>query len=291
MSDLAERTNMSGSLAGQVMAVTGGASGIGAATARLAVAAGAAVVIGDIQDELGRSMASQCGDDARYVHCDVSREDEVAGLVDAAVSEFGRLDCMFNNAGIVGAIGPIDEIPLDEYEFTVGILMRSVFLGMKHAARVMKPRHSGVILSTTSCVGLRGGLGPHVYAGCKAAIVGLTRNVAAELGPWGIRVNAIAPGKHATPMFADAALGDPAAVDRVDLFENLSPLKGRYGTADDIAQAAVWLAGEAAGFVSGVVLSVDGGLIAGTPEGAEPGTGSFAGHRPLVREAGRRGLD
>lgn len=282
---------MSGSLAGHVMVVTGGASGIGAATARLAAAAGASVVVGDIQDELGRAVAAECGDSARYLHCDVSREEEVAGLVDTAVSEFGQLDCMFNNAGIVGAIGPIDEIPLDEYEFTVGILMRSVFLGMKHSARVMKPRHRGVILSTTSCVGLRGGLGPHVYAGCKAAIVGLTRNVAAELGPWGIRVNAIAPGKHATPMFADAALGDPASVDRVDLFENLSPLKGRYGTADDIAEAAVWLAGDAAGFVSGVVLSVDGGLIAGTPEGAQPGTGSFAGHRPLVREAGRRGLD
>jgi enoyl-[acyl-carrier-protein] reductase (NADH) len=92
-------------------------------------------------------------------------------------------------------------------------------------------------------------------------------------------------------MFADAALGDPAAVDRVDVFEQLSPLKGRYGTAEDIASAAVWLAGDGAGFVSGVVLSVDGGLIAGTPEGGEPGAGSFAGHRPLVREGGRRGLD
>jgi NAD(P)-dependent dehydrogenase (short-subunit alcohol dehydrogenase family) len=273
------------------MAITGAASGIGAATARLAAAAGACVVLADIQDDMGHAVADEIGAAALYRHCDVSREQDVAALVDAAVSEFGRLDCMFNNAGIVGAIGPIDEIPLDEYEFTAGILMRSVFLGMKHAARVMKPRHSGVILSTTSCVGLRGGLGPHVYAGCKAAIVGFTHNVAAELGPWGIRVNAIAPGKHATPMFADAALGDPAAVDRVDVFEQLSPLKGRYGTAEDIASAAVWLAGDGAGFVSGVVLSVDGGLIAGTPEGGEPGAGSFAGHRPLVREGGRRGLD
>ncbi len=281
---------MTGALDGRVMAITGAASGIGAATARLAAAAGASVMMADIQDELGEAVAGEIGEAARYRHCDVSREEDVAALVDAAVSEFGRLDCMFNNAGIVGAIGPIDQIPLDEYEFTVGILMRSVFLGMKHAARVMKPRHSGVILSTTSCVGLRGGLGPHIYAGCKAAIVGFTRNVAAELGPWGIRVNAIAPGKHATPMFADAALGDPSAVDRTDVFEQLSPLKGRYGTADDIAQAAVWLAGDGAGFVSGVVLSVDGGLVAGTPEGAEPGSGSFAGHRPLVREAGRRGI-
>lgn len=281
---------MTARLDGKVLAVTGGASGIGAATARLAVAAGATVVVADIQDDLGKAVASELGRDTTYVRCDVSREEDVAGLVDHAVDNFGHLDCMFNNAGIVGAIGPIDQIPLDEYEFTVGVLMRSVFLGMKHAARVMKPRGTGVILSTTSCVGLRGGLGPHVYAGCKAAIVGLTRNVAAELGPWGIRVNAIAPGKHATPMFADAALGDPTAVDRSDVFSRLSPLRGRYGTAEDIAEAAVWLAGDGAGFVSGITLSVDGGLVSGTPEGAEPGQGSFAGHRPLMREGGRRGL-
>jgi NAD(P)-dependent dehydrogenase (short-subunit alcohol dehydrogenase family) len=135
-----------------------------------------------------------------------------------------------------------------------------------------------------------GGLGPHVYSGCKAAIVGWTRNVAAELGPWGIRVNAIAPGKHATPMFADAALGDVTATDRVDLFTKLSPIKGRYGTAEDIAEAAVWLASDQAGFVSGVTLSVDGGLVSGSIEGAEPGRGSFAAHRPLIREAGARGI-
>ena len=281
---------MTGLIQGKTFVVTGGASGIGASAARLAVEEGASVVLADIQDEAGKALADDLGDAARYVRCDVRSEQDVAGLVDEAVSAFGKVDVMFNNAGIVGAIGPIDEIPLDEYDFTVAVLMRSVFLGMKHAARVMKPRRSGVILSTTSCVGLRGGLGPHVYAGCKAAIVGFTRNVAAELGPWGIRVNAIAPGKHATPMFADAALGDPKATDRTDVFERISPLKGRYGTAEDIAEAAVWLSSDRAGFVSGITMSVDGGLISGTPEGAEPGQGLYAGHRPLLREAGGRGL-
>lgn len=281
---------MTGLIAGKTFVVTGGASGIGASAARLAVEEGASVVLADIQDEAGKTLAADLGDAARYLRCDVRSEQDVAGLVDEAVSAFGKVDVMFNNAGIVGAIGPIDEIPLDEYDFTVAVLMRSVFLGMKHAARVMKPRRSGLILSTTSCVGLRGGLGPHVYAGCKAAIVGFTRNVAAELGPWGIRVNAIAPGKHATPMFADAALGDPTATDRIDVFERISPLKGRYGTAEDIAEAAVWLSSDRAGFVSGITMSVDGGLIAGTPEGAEPGQGLYAGHRPLLREAGGRGL-
>lgn len=281
---------MTGRLNGKVLLVTGGASGIGAATARLAVGEGASVVVADIQDSLGSELTESLGAASEYVHCDVSREDHVQAAVDLAVQKFGQLDCMFNNAGIVGAVGPIDEIPLDEYEFTVGVLQRSVFLGMKHAARVMKPRRSGVILSTTSCVGLRGGLGPHVYAGCKAAVVGLTRNVAAELGPWGIRVNAIAPGKHATPMFADAAFGDPTAVDRAELYTRMSPLAGRYGTAEDIAEAAVWLASDGAGFVSGVTLSVDGGLISGSAEGAEPGQGQYGAHRPLVREGGRRGI-
>jgi NAD(P)-dependent dehydrogenase (short-subunit alcohol dehydrogenase family) len=274
---------VTGKLEGRVAVVTGGAS------ARSMVAEGAFVLLGDIQDDKGRQLAAEMGEAAQYLRCDVSSEDDVAAVVDAAVGRHGRLDCMFNNAGIVGAIGPIDEIPLDEYEFTVGVLMRSVFLGMKHAARVMKPQRSGVILSTSSCVGLAGGLGPHVYAGCKAAIVGLTRNVAAELGPYGIRVNAIAPGKHATPMFTDAAFGAPAG-DHEEAMLRLSPLAGRYGTADDIAEAAVWLTSDAAGFVSGITLSVDGGLVSGSQEGAAPAMGTFAGHRPLVREAGARGL-
>ena len=127
--------------------------------------------------------------------------------------EFGRLDCMFNNAGIVGTHGGIDEIPIEEYEFTMTVLLRSVFLGMKHAARVMKPQHSGVILSTTSIGGLQGGLGPHIYVAAKGAVVALTRNVAAELGAWSIRVNAIAPGKILTPMNATNLIGDPDAMD------------------------------------------------------------------------------
>lgn len=280
---------MTGTLEGRVVVVTGGASGIGEATARRMVGEGAKVLLGDIQDDKGGQVAAELGAGAQYLHCDVSREDDVAAVVDAAVGRHGRLDCMFNNAGIVGAIGPIDEIPVEEYEFTVGVLMRSVFLGMKHAARVMKGQRSGVILSTSSCVGLAGGLGPHVYAGCKAAIVGLTRNVAAELGPYGIRVNAIAPGKHATPMFTDAAFGDSTG-DHEEAMHRLSPLAGRYGTAQDIAEAAVWLTGDAAGFVSGITLSVDGGLISGSQEGAVPGSGAFAGHRPLIRESGARGL-
>ena len=147
---------MSGRVGGKVVAVTGGASGLGEATARLMAAEGATVLVADIQDDRGQGLAEEIG--GRYVHCDVTREPDVAGLVDTAVREHGRLDCMFNNAGIVGAHGGIDEIPLEEYEFTMAVLLRSVFLGTKHAARVMKPQQSGVILSTTSIGGIQGGL-------------------------------------------------------------------------------------------------------------------------------------
>jgi NAD(P)-dependent dehydrogenase (short-subunit alcohol dehydrogenase family) len=199
---------------------------------------------------------------------------------------------MFNNAGIVGAVGPIDETTVEEWDFTMNVLLRSVFFGMKHAARVMKAQESGVILSTSSIAGVMGGLGPHVYAAAKSAILGLTRNVAAELGPWGVRVVAIVPGNHATAMTADVSLGDPAAVDAaVEIFrERKTPLRGRPGVADDIAKAALWLASDDAGFVSGTALVVDGGLTSGSREGVDRGFGTFGQKKPLIRQAGLRGL-
>ncbi len=283
---------MTARLQDKVAIVTGGASGLGEATARLFVAEGAQVVVADIQDEKGRAVATSLGDAARYVHVDVTSEADVAGVIDLAVAEMGALDVMFNNAGIVGAVGPIDETPLEEYEFTMAVLLRSVFLGMKHAARVMKPQERGSILSTSSVAGIQGGLGPNVYNAAKTAIVGLTKNVAAELGPWGIRVNAIAPGKHATPMNADVALGDPDALDEaVALFTKMTPLRHRPGLPEDIAQAALWLASDDAGFVSGHTLVVDGGLTTGSRENRAPGEGNrFATRQPLIREGGGRGL-
>jgi NAD(P)-dependent dehydrogenase (short-subunit alcohol dehydrogenase family) len=199
---------------------------------------------------------------------------------------------MFNNAGIVGAVGPIDEMPLDEWQFSIDVLLKSVFLGSKHAARVMKPQGHGLVLATSSVAGVQGGLGPHAYNMAKTAIVGFTKNLAAELGPYGVRACAIAPGKHNTPMNADVLFGDPDALDRsLEYFTTrATPLKGRPGLATDIAEAAVWLMSDRAGFVSGHTLVVDGGFTTGSREGAEPGQGRFASHQPLLREGGRRGL-
>ena len=283
---------MSGRVADKVVVITGGASGLGEATARLMAAEGARVVLTDIQDDRGARLAAELGNGARYVHCDVTSEAEVSGVVDTAVREHGRLDCMFNNAGIVGAHGGIDEIPLEEYEFTMAVLLRSVFFGMKHAARVMKPQGSGVILTTSSIGGLQGGLGPHVYGAAKAAVVALTKNVAAELGAWGIRVNAIAPGKILTPMNAANLTGDPDAMDEArEAFATRTPLRGRIGESSDIAHAALWLASDDAGFVSGHTLVVDGGLTTGSKENVAPGEhGRWANRRDLVREAGRSGV-
>jgi NAD(P)-dependent dehydrogenase (short-subunit alcohol dehydrogenase family) len=283
---------MTGRVSGKVVVVTGAASGLGEATARLMHAEGAAVLLTDIQDARGQRIADDLGDRSRYLHCDVAAEPDVANAVDTAVREFGRLDCMFNNAGIVGTHGGIDEIPVEEYDFTMAVLLRSVFLGMKHAARVMKPQHSGVILSTTSIGALQGGLGPHVYGAAKAAVIALTRNVAAELGAWSIRVNAIAPGKILTPMNAANLIGDPDAMDEArEAFATRTPLYGRIGEAEDIAHAALWLASDDAGFVSGQTLVVDGGLTTGSRENVAPGEhGRWANRRDLVREAGRSGI-
>lgn len=272
--------------------VTGGASGLGEATCRLMVAEGARVVIADIQDDRGEALAADLGDAAVYAHVDVTSEDDISGVIDQAVSQWGGLDCMFNNAGIVGAVGPIDETPLDEWQFSMDVLLKSVFLGSKHAARVMKPQGHGVILATSSVAGVQGGLGPHAYNMAKTAVVGFTKNLAAELGPFGVRACCIAPGKHNTPMNADVLYGDPDALERsLQYFtERATPLRGRPGLADDIAQAAVWLASDRAGFVSGHTLVVDGGLTTGSAEGAEPGGGRFGTHQPLLREGGRRGV-
>jgi NAD(P)-dependent dehydrogenase (short-subunit alcohol dehydrogenase family) len=149
-----------------------------------------------------------------------------------------------------------------------------------------------VILNTTSIGGLQGGLGPHIYGAAKGAVVALTRNVAAELGAWSIRVNAIAPGKILTPMNAANLTGDPDAMDEArDAFRTRTPLRGRIGVAEDIAHAALWLASDDAGFVSGHTLVVDGGLTTGSRENVAPGEhGRWAVRRDLVREAGRSGV-
>ena len=278
---------MSGRLDGRVAAITGASSGIGRAAAERFVEEGAKVAIGDIQDDAGQALAASLGDAAVFVRCDVTSEDDVAGLVDAAVAEFGQLDVMYNNAGIVGAVGPVDTTPANEWHATMDVLLHGVFYGIKHAARVMKPRQTGSIISMASTAGVMGGLGPHAYAAAKHAVVGLTKNAAAELCRSGIRVNCIAPASMLTPMVAFAHSGDHTNMEgtRAELAES-SPLIGRPGLASDVANAALWLASDESGYTSGHCLATDAGFTTGS----RPDAPGFADYAPMIREAGRTGL-
>ena len=274
-------------LEGKVAAITGAASGFGAAAARLFVNEGCKVALGDIQEEAGTAIAAELGDSAVFIRCDVTSEDDIAALVDAAVSAFGRLDVMFNNAGIVGAVGPIDTTPAEEWKATLDILLNGVFYGVKHAARVMKPQGSGSIVSMSSTAGILGGLGPHTYTAAKHAVVGLTKSAGAELCRFGIRVNCISPAGMATPMVANVTTGDPSAIEETKktLAAN-SPLKGRPGLAEDVANAALWLASDESGYTNGHTLTTD----AGTTTGSSPNPPAFDQYQPMIREAGKSGL-
>src|SRR5438876_11472236 len=252
---------------GKVALITGGASGIGEATVRLFVEEGAAVMLADLDDDRGRRLAGELGSRAGYVHTDVSREADIKAAVDETCKRFGRLDCMFNNAGYGGVGGKIEDVSADGFDATIAVLLRGVFLGMKHAAPVMKRQGAGSIISTASVAGLRTGLGPHIYSAAKAAVIQLTRSVALELGESGVRVNCICPGGIATPIFGQAfGLSREKSEDIVPLMKGvltqMQPIQ-RSGLPEDIAQAALWLASDDASFVNGHALVVDGGLIGG----------------------------
>ncbi len=250
---------MSGRLAGRTAVITGAASGIGAGTARRFVAEGANVIVADLQVGAGQALVAELGDAARFAECDVTNEEQVAAAVDMAVAEFGSLDVMFNNAGVVGVVGKISEMPVEAWDHTMAILLRGVFLGTKHAARVMTEQGSGVIINTSSTAGILGGLGPHVYTAAKHGVIGLTKSVANELAPHGIRVNAISPGNTVTAMTAAVTTGDAENLDATNAsIAKGSPL-GYAGTPDDIAAAALYLASDDARYVSGHTLVVDAG--------------------------------
>ena len=278
---------MSGRLEGKVAAITGAASGFGATAARRFAAEGAKVVLGDIQLDAGQAIAAEIGDAAVFQECNVTSEDHVSGLVDTAVSKFGKLDIMYNNAGIVGAAGPIATTPADEWHFTLDILINGVFYGVKHAARVMVPNEAGSIINMASTAGILGGQGPHAYATSKHAVIGLTKNTAAELARYGIRVNAIAPAGMATPMVAGLR-GDPNDLETTKAqLAMSSPLRGRPGLPEDVVNAALWLASDEAGYTSGHTLTTDAGLTIGTGQVSD----IFGQYMPLVREAGKRGIE
>lgn len=272
---------MGSRLEGKIAVITGAASGIGEATAIRFVEEGARVIVSDIQVETGRAVAARLGDSARFIETDVTDEAQVAAAVNLAMTTWGRLDCMFNNAGVVGAVGPIADTSAEAWGRTIAVLLHSVFYGTKHAARVMIPKRSGVILSTTSIAGVIGGLGPHGYTTAKHAVIGLTKSAASELNQHGIRVNAIAPGTIPTALTA-SLMGDPDNLAAVAEHAKNTNGLGIASDPMDIADAALYLASDEARLVSGHTLVVDAG------RSINGGSARFVNAAPaMLGEAGR----
>lgn len=250
----------------KVAVITGGASGMGQATVLRFLDEGARVVVADYNEQNGKStvaLATSRGqaDAVCFIRTDVCKEADVKAMIDCAVSQFGRLDIVFNNAGVGGVIGPVWDIEEDEWDYTFAVLVKGVFFGIKHAARVMRKQgQGGVIINTASTAGLSGGSGPLVYSAAKAAVINLTRAAAVQLAPDRIRVNAICPGGILTGLTEQ---GDPeAAAKGLATFQPWP----EHGKGEHIAGAALFLASEDAGFVTGEALVVDGGLTAIGPD-------------------------
>lgn len=251
----------------KVAAVTGGANGIGKAIAELFVKEGARVVVSDIDDELGQKLVKNLGENATYIHADVSLENDVKGMIDRAVETYGQLDCLVNNAGMGGVQGEIETVPVEDFDRSIAILLRGVFLGMKHATPVMKRQGGGNIINMASIAGLRGISQNHPYSAAKAAVIQITRTVAMELAPHKIRVNSICPGSIVSSIFgASKGMSSAESIKTYEnlsrLFEKAQPLL-RAGVPEDIANAALWLASDDSSFVTGHALVVDGGMSAG----------------------------
>jgi len=253
-------------LKGKVAVVTGGASGMGLASVMRFLAEGAQVVIADYNVETGMKALTDAAstgfsDAVSFIRTDVAREEDVIAMLDHAVERFGHLDVVFNNAGVGGAIGPLTETSVEDWDYTFDVLAKGVFLGIKHAARILRRQNTGgSIINTSSIAGLSGDGGPLVYSAAKAAVVSLTMSAAVELAPDLIRVNAICPGLIATPL---AEGGDPEGT-RIQ-FAKSQPWP-EFGQGDHIAGAALFFASDDSLFVTGEKLVVDGGLTAAGPE-------------------------
>jgi NAD(P)-dependent dehydrogenase (short-subunit alcohol dehydrogenase family) len=276
---------MAGRLDGKVAVVTGAASGIGRATVDLFISEGARVIACDIQDDKGARIEEDHKGMAHYVRCDVLQEKDIEAAIGAAKNFFGRLDILFNNAGTGGANDPADNVTAESFDSVMHLHVRAALFGMKYAVPLMRAQGAGSIISTASVAGIRTGYGPVLYSIAKAAIVHMTHACAAQLGPENIRVNCICPGLIATNIFANA-MGMPSQLGETRIEAIAEATKGsqpipRGGRARDIAEAALYLASDGAGFVNGHALVVDGGLTLGAT-----GMAQMAVFAPIVQALG-----
>ena len=247
-------------LEGKAALVTGGGSGLGRASAIALARAGATVTVADVDEQGGKETAAlvfeETGGDADFVRADVTQADEVAAMVDKAVARWGRLDCALNNAGTTGASAPTADYTLDDWNRAIALNLTGVFLCLKYELPAMLER-GGAIVNMASGAGLVGFPGLPAYVASKHGVVGLTRAAALEYASQGVRVNAICPGSTRTPML-EGFMGGDEQVER--MMTRAVPL-GRLGRPEEIADAVVWLCSDAASFVVGHALAVDGGSV------------------------------
>jgi NAD(P)-dependent dehydrogenase (short-subunit alcohol dehydrogenase family) len=248
-------------LKGKVAIVTGASSGIGRAAVRLFAREGAAVVAADVQDPQGQELADDLARDQRpcsFVHADVSSELDIEGMVQFAMSSFGRLDVLFNNAGIEGEQAPTADATIDNWERVIAINLKSVFLGMKHAIPAMLRTGGGSIVNNASVAGLVGFPGIPAYCASKGGVVQLTRTTALEYAAQGIRVNCLCPGVIDTPMVQRFTHDDPVLAAQLTETEPV----GRVGRPEEVAELALFLASDRSSFLTGAIIPVDGGFVA-----------------------------
>lgn len=257
-----------GRLDGKVAVITGATSGIGWRTAEIFVAEGAKVVAAGRRAAGGEALAKKLGANCLFKQTDVTSEAQMKALISHAVEKFGQIDCLFNNAGGPAQTGGIENLDVAQFDAAMATLVRSVMLGMKHAAPHMRRQGSGSIINNGSIAGHLGGYSSSlVYGAAKAAVIHFTKCVAMELGEAGIRVNSISPGAIATGILAKAmGLESGAADSKADvlegLFKSAQPIP-RAGIPDDIAHAAAFLASDESSFINGADLVIDGGVIGG----------------------------